>query len=44
MEGETMNILVLNGSPRSDGNTTAMVTAFVNGAKENGHNITVVSV
>ena len=39
-----MNILVLNGSPRSDGNTAAMVEAFVEGASENSHNITVVPV
>ena len=39
-----MNILVLNGSPRADGNTTAMVEAFVAGARENGHNISVVPV
>lgn len=39
-----MNILVLNGSPRPNGNTTAMVTAFVEGAKKNAHNITAVSV
>ncbi len=39
-----MNILVLNGSPRMNGNTAAMVEAFVEGASENSHNITVVSV
>ena len=39
-----MNILVLNGSPHPNGNTAAMVAAFVEGASENGHNITVVSV
>ena len=39
-----MNILVLNGSPRPNGNTAAMVDAFVEGARENGHDITVVSV
>lgn len=39
-----MNILVLNGSPRPNGNTAAMVEAFVGGASENGHNITVVPV
>ena len=39
-----MNILVLNGSPRSNGNTAAMVDAFVEGARENGHDITVVPV
>ena len=39
-----MNILVLNGSPRPNGNTAAMVGAFVEGASENGHAITVVPV
>ena len=39
-----MKILVLNGSPRPNGNTAAMVEAFVEGARENGHNITVVPV
>lgn len=39
-----MNILILNGSPRPNGNTAAMVGAFVDGAKENGHNITAVPV
>ncbi|HIU76178.1 MAG TPA: flavodoxin family protein [Candidatus Pelethocola excrementipullorum] len=39
-----MKILILNGSPRPNGNTTAMVKAFVEGAKKNGHEITVVSV
>ena len=39
-----MNILVLNGSPRPNGNTAAMVNAFVEGAGENGHQITVVDV
>ena len=39
-----MNILVLNGSPRPNGNTAAMVDAFVEGANENGHAITVVPV
>ena len=39
-----MKILVLNGSPRPNGNTAAMVAAFVEGASENGHNITVVPV
>ncbi|TCK89098.1 multimeric flavodoxin WrbA [Natranaerovirga hydrolytica] len=39
-----MKILVLNGSPRSNGNTVSMVEAFVKGATENGHQITVVPV
>lgn len=39
-----MKILVLNGSPRPKGNTAAMVNAFVKGAEENDHDITVVNV
>ncbi len=39
-----MNILVLNGSPHMDGNTAAMVKAFVEGASEKGHIITVENV
>lgn len=39
-----MNILVLNGSPRPNGNTAAMVSAFSEGAVENGHQVTVVNV
>lgn len=39
-----MNILVLNGSPRSKGNTKAMVEAFVEGARENGNVVNVVDV
>ncbi|MCH5147651.1 MAG: flavodoxin family protein [Clostridiales bacterium] len=39
-----MNILVLNGSPRMNGNTAAMVEAFIEGASENNHHITVVQV
>ena len=39
-----MNILVLNGSPRSYGNTAAMVKAFADGAYENGHKITVIEI
>lgn len=39
-----MKILVLNGSPRPHGNTAAMVDAFVEGAKEQKHDITVISV
>lgn len=34
-----MKILILNGSPRPNGNTVAMIKAFVNGAKENKHEI-----
>lgn len=39
-----MKILVLNGSPRPNGNTAAMVNAFIEGAGENGNDITVVPV
>ena len=34
-----MNILVLNGSPRPNGNTSAMVEAFAQGARESGHQL-----
>ena len=38
-----MNILILSGSPRKDGNTDLLVEAFVKGASHN-HNVEVVSV
>lgn len=39
-----MNIFVLNGSPRPNGNTAAMVAAFTEGATEKGHQVSVVNV
>ena len=39
-----MNILVLNGSPRKNGNTAKMIEAFVRGAQENGNSVTVMDV
>lgn len=39
-----MKILVLNGSPRPRGNTAAMVEAFAEGARESGHEVTVIPV
>ena len=39
-----MNILVLNGSPRSNGNTAAFVAAFKEGAESKGHVVDVVRV
>lgn len=39
-----MKILVLNGSPRPNGNTAAMVSAFVTGAVASGHKVSVVNV
>ena len=39
-----MKILILNVSPRPDGKTTGMIGAFLEGTKDNGHEITVVSV
>ena len=39
-----MKILVLNGSPRPQGNTKALIDAFVEGAMENGNDITVFDV
>lgn len=39
-----MNILVLAGSPRQGGNTDILVEAFARGARESGHDVTIVSV
>lgn len=39
-----MNILILNGSPRPNGNTAAMVKAYAEGAAEAGHSVHVVNV
>lgn len=36
-----MNILILNGSPRANGNTAAFVKAFCEGAEGAGHSVTV---
>lgn len=36
-----MNILVLNGSPRANGNTAAFVSAFKKGAESAGHSVRV---
>lgn len=39
-----MKITVLNGSPRINGNTMAMVQSFKQGAESNGHEVEVVTV
>ncbi len=39
-----MKITVLNGSPRVNGNTMAMVQSFKQGAESNGHEVEVVTV
>lgn len=39
-----MKILVLNGSPRAQGGTAAMSKAFVEGAREAGHEVDVLNV
>ena len=39
-----MKILVLNGSPRPQGNTAAMVEVLTKGARESGHEVTVINV
>ena len=36
-----MNIIILNGSPRPQGNTAAMVAAYREGAEAAGHHVTV---
>ena len=33
-------IIILNGSPRRNGNTSALVKAFTNGAESVGHTVT----
>lgn len=39
-----MKIVVLNGSPRPTGNTTALIAAFREGAESKGHQVTVLPV
>ena len=39
-----MEILVLNGSPRPNGNTAAMVEAFAEGVREKGHTVHIIPV
>ncbi len=39
-----MKIAVLNGSPRQNGNTAALIAAFQEGAESVGHQVTVLSV
>ncbi len=39
-----MKILILNGSPKPNGNTAAMVAAFAEGARESGHDVQIVDV
>lgn len=39
-----MDILVLNGSPHANGNTKRMVEAFCEGARDAGHQVTVIDV
>ena len=39
-----MNILILNGSPRHNGNTQLLAQSFAKGAEENGHKIEFISV
>ena len=39
-----MNILILNGSPRKNGNTETHIESFRRGAEENGHTVEIVPV
>jgi multimeric flavodoxin WrbA len=39
-----VNILILNGSPRANGNTSAMIAAFRQGAESKGHMVTAINV
>ena len=43
-ERQEMNILVLNGSPRPQGNTAKMVAAFRESAENAGHTVNIVNV
>lgn len=38
--GKPMNILVLTGSPRKNGNSATLATQFIRGAEEAGHTVT----
>ena len=42
MGGSTVskNVVILNGSPRKKGNTSALVKAFAEGAENAGHTVT----
>ena len=40
---ENMNILILNGSPRKNGNTSNLIKAFKEEAEGNKHEVTVVN-
>ena len=39
-----MKILILNGSPRPQGNTAAMAAAYAGGAREAGHEGNIIDV
>ena len=39
-----MNVLVLNGSPRPNGNTKKMIEAFRKGAESVGHAVHIIDV
>lgn len=43
-EVKHMNIAVLNGSPRKNGNTVRMINAFSKGAQEAGHTVNVIDI
>ena len=44
MEGFTMKITILNGSPRHNGNTQIMADTFARAAEEKGHKVTVLNI
>ncbi|MBE6037623.1 MAG: flavodoxin family protein [Anaerofustis stercorihominis] len=39
-----MKIAILNGSPRENGNTSALCKAFADGVKENGHFVQILNI
>lgn len=44
MEGKALNIVILNGSPRKNGNTEIMAETFKKGALKNNHTVTILNI
>ena len=39
-----MNVLIFNGIPKENGSTASMLTAFSEGAKESGHDVSIMNI
>lgn len=44
MEEKAFNLVILNGSPRKNGNTEIMAETFKKGALKNNHNVTILNI